>query len=211
MTELLLFFNWPGSTESCNGALSTSSRLHKRYPDPSVTWSENKVQTADAHDMDTYTLTWNMTFHAYDGRVLELIWHSCIVALSRLCTVTCQYICHACLYRVSRHYFWYVFDHSRPPSSCSEEFPPFCVATPSNGALSTSSRLSERYLYLSVTWDENKLQADNVHDTDIFFPGWIMTSHANDGRVWELHIFLIQFLRWNCFYSKKSVTIYFEF
>ena len=46
-----------------------------------------------------------------------------------------------------------------------EEFTPFCAAASSNGALPTPSRLSERYLYLLMTWCEHKVQADDAHDT----------------------------------------------
>ena len=67
-----------------------------------------------------------------------------------------------------------------------EEFTPFCAAASSNGALPTPSCLSERYLYHIVTWDENKEQADDAHDTSTDTLEWIMSSHAYGGRALEL-------------------------
>ena len=76
----------------------------------------------------------------------------------------CQHIRHAWQHRAPRHCSCFS-GPSRAQPTCSEEFTQFCAAASSNGALPSPSLFSERYLYLLVTWDENEVQADDVHDT----------------------------------------------
>ena len=47
-----------------------------------------------------------------------------------------------------------------------EEFTPFCAAASSNGAFAPHRLdFSERFFHHFVTWIENKVQADDAHDT----------------------------------------------
>ena len=71
-----------------------------------------------------------------------------------------------------------------------EEVTPFCAAASSNSALPTPSCLSERYLYHLVTWHRNKGSEDDAHYTSTDTLGWIMSPHADGGRVLELLFFL---------------------
>ena len=144
------------------------------------TGSPRKLRTVSALSQSSHLVSLqNKTTESPATDALELLLH----------LATCPHVRIACLHHVPRRCTCSFSGPSHPQPTCSEEFTPFCAAASSNGALPTPSRLSERYLYHSVTWDKNQEQADDAHDTSTDTLGWIMSSHAYGGRALELQIY----------------------